>query len=79
MSLKEKHDNLLMEILRETKNPPEFLDAVFGFLNRRTDFFHLYDENTKVGLPPGMASKIIYDVSSNINKIIFKKSKFFRP
>lgn len=63
MSLQEKHDNLLMEIFKAYQNPTDFLDEVFGFLNRKTGFFDIYDEQRKVGLPPGTATKIINDVS----------------
>lgn len=31
----EKHDDMLFELLKETKTIPKFFNAIFGFLNRR--------------------------------------------
>ncbi|CAH1986314.1 unnamed protein product [Acanthoscelides obtectus] len=54
-----KHDDTLFEMLKECKTLPNFLDAIFGFLNRRTDFYHIAsDPKAAVGLPEGLAEKI---------------------
>ncbi|VEN47456.1 unnamed protein product [Callosobruchus maculatus] len=54
-----KHDDMLFEMLKECKTLPNFLDAIFGFLSRRTDFYHIANEpNSAVGLPEGFAEKI---------------------
>ncbi|KAL5281748.1 NUDCD3 family protein [Megaselia abdita] len=58
--MEHKHDNMLMEILRDSKSPPEFLNSVFGFLSRRTDFFLTYDEKSKIGLPAGIKNQIVF-------------------
>lgn len=68
--LSQKHDNLLLEILKDTKTPPNFLEAVFGFLSRRTDFYHIYNDETKIGLPPGMKNEIVNKVNSFLLKML---------
>nr|CAH7726659.1 unnamed protein product [Callosobruchus chinensis] len=56
-----KHDDILFEILKECKILPNFLDAIFGFLSRRTDFYYIAnDPNLAVGLPEGFAEKIVH-------------------
>ncbi|KAJ8913202.1 hypothetical protein NQ315_016144 [Exocentrus adspersus] len=54
------HDDMLFEMLKQCKTLPNFLDDVFGFLQRRTDFYVVADEpNAAVGLPEGLAEKLI--------------------
>ncbi|XP_030372236.1 nudC domain-containing protein 3 [Scaptodrosophila lebanonensis] len=54
-------DAMLMEILQERKTITGFLDAVFGFLRRNTDFYHTKkDADEKIGFPKGMRDKILY-------------------
>ncbi|KAI9561864.1 hypothetical protein GHT06_012826 [Daphnia sinensis] len=55
-----KHDRLFLEILKEERSIVTFLDSVFGFLYRCTDFFqHQNDSSGKVGFPGGVAKDIV--------------------
>ncbi|CAH1098502.1 unnamed protein product [Psylliodes chrysocephalus] len=55
-----KHDDMLFEMLKECKTLPNFLEEVFGFLQRRTDFYHVAKEpNSPVGLPEGLVEKLV--------------------
>ncbi|KAL1497364.1 hypothetical protein ABEB36_008346 [Hypothenemus hampei] len=66
------HDDLLFNLLKECKTLPVFLDHIFGFLQRRTDFYHLAkDPNSPIGLPAGLAESL---VKSAYFKWIPKKS-----
>ncbi|KAH8303021.1 hypothetical protein KR044_013317 [Drosophila immigrans] len=57
----QRSDAMLMEILQERKTITGFLDAVFGFLKRNTDFYHTKkDTADKVGFPKGMRDQILY-------------------
>lgn len=56
-----RSDAMLMEILQERKTVTGFLDAVFGFLRRNTDFYHTKKDVTeKIGFPKGMRDQILY-------------------
>ncbi|KAJ8983538.1 hypothetical protein NQ317_006583 [Molorchus minor] len=58
--IEQNQDDILFEMLKECKTLPNFLDQVFGFLQRRTDFYHIATEpNAVVGLPEGLAEKLI--------------------
>jgi len=35
------------------------LDAIFSFLYRKTDFYHIMQEGENMGFPPGMAEKLV--------------------
>ncbi|XP_033099558.1 nudC domain-containing protein 3-like [Anneissia japonica] len=53
-------DSRLSEILQNVKQIDLFMDAVFSFLYRRTDFYHIMKSKTDtMGLPPGAARKLI--------------------
>ncbi|RZF46775.1 hypothetical protein LSTR_LSTR002638 [Laodelphax striatellus] len=54
-----KYDNLFASVLEEERQIYPFLDAVFGFLSRRTDFFVIQKEGERIGFPPGVAEKIV--------------------
>lgn len=69
-------DAIFMEILQERKTITGFLDAVFGFLRRNTDFYHVKkhpDEN--VGFAKGMREQILfgamqrYDPNCRLNNL----------
>ena len=58
------YDNALMGILQNCAKLPMFLDAVFSFLARRTDFYIiLTSEQTKMGFPPGVAESMVHQVT----------------
>lgn len=57
------YDNALLGILQNEGKLEAFLDVIFGFLCRRTDFFlTMKSETGKYGFPPGVAEKMVYSV-----------------
>ncbi|XP_034665951.1 nudC domain-containing protein 3 [Drosophila subobscura] len=57
----QRNDAMLMEILQDRKTIVGFLDSIFGFLRRNTDFYHTKkDEADKIGFPKGMRDQILY-------------------
>lgn len=58
-----KFDDLLMGILQHYEQVEPFLDAIFSFLARRTDFFLvMHNRDDKVGFAPGVAEKMVLKV-----------------
>ena len=58
------YDNALLGILQNEGKLETFLDVIFGFLCRRTDFFMIMqNEKQRYGFPPGVAEKMISSVS----------------
>ena len=58
------YDNALLGILQHEGKLEAFLDVMFGFLCRRTDFFLIMkNEKQKYGFPPGIAENMIVSVS----------------
>ncbi|KAH8264416.1 hypothetical protein KR038_008335 [Drosophila bunnanda] len=57
----QRSDAMLMEILQDRKTITGFLDSIFGFLRRNTDFYHTKrDESDKIGFPKGVRDQILY-------------------
>ena len=57
------YDNALMGILQNCGKLQSFLDAVFSFLARRTDFYILMKhEKAQMGFPPGVAESMVQQV-----------------
>ena len=57
------YDEALMGILQNCGKLQPFLDAVFCFLARRTDFYILmHHEKAKMGFPPGVAENMVMQV-----------------
>ncbi|XP_023301644.2 nudC domain-containing protein 3 [Lucilia cuprina] len=55
-----RSDCILREILEERKSLTGFLDAVFGFMSRNTDFFHIQKtKDDKIGFPRGDKEQIL--------------------
>ncbi|XP_067005129.1 nudC domain-containing protein 3 [Anabrus simplex] len=58
-----KYDGALLEILKGEGQLVPFLDTVFGFLYRCTDFYHIQkDPSEKLGFPPGLAREIVLKI-----------------
>lgn len=54
------YDSAFLGILQNEGNVQTFLDAVFSFLRRRTDFYVIMKSPTdKMGFPPGIAKKYV--------------------
>jgi len=56
-------DERLFEVLKECRTLPNFLDSIFGFLYRRTDFYIESTPNnaSPVGLPKDCAESLVKD------------------
>ncbi|XP_073839190.1 nudC domain-containing protein 3 [Musca autumnalis] len=62
-------DSILSEILEERKSLTGFLDAVFGFLHRRTDFYHIQkSKDEKIGFPRGIKEEILLSCMQKYEK-----------
>uniref|UniRef100_A0A1I8P8S4 Nuclear migration protein nudC n=1 Tax=Stomoxys calcitrans TaxID=35570 RepID=A0A1I8P8S4_STOCA len=63
-------DSILSEILEERKSLTGFLDAVFGFLSRRTDFYHEQkSKEEKLGFPRGIKEEILLSCMQKYEKL----------
>lgn len=59
-----KFDDVFLGILQNCGKIEPFLDAIFYFLSRRTDFFLLmHKKDDKLGFPPGIAEKMLIKVA----------------
>ena len=57
------YDNALMGVLQNCGKLQPFLDAIFCFLARRTDFYIIMKhERAKMGFPPGAAENMVHQV-----------------
>ena len=71
-----KFDDVFLGILQHLGKIEPFLEAVFFFLARRTDFFRLmHNRDDKLGFPPGVAEKIVLKVPTRFfyKKLVYKK------
>lgn len=56
-----KYDHLLLEVLQGEGQISPFLDVIFSFLYRRTDFFKILHNSTEnMGFPPGYAERLVH-------------------
>lgn len=56
------YDNMLLEIIKREGKIDSFINIVFGFLQRNTDFFRIMpDPMAKFGFPPGVARHKIFE------------------
>ncbi|XP_022699565.1 nudC domain-containing protein 3-like [Varroa jacobsoni] len=64
-----KYDGVLLDVLSSCGRPERFLDIVFGFLYRRTDFYRIIDSTQATkGFPPGYANKVAYQAFEKYQK-----------
>lgn len=57
-------DNIFLGILQNCGQIEPFLDVVFSFLARRTDFYVIMNSREdKMGFPEGIAEKMVLKVS----------------
>ncbi|KAF5395107.1 NudC domain-containing protein 3 [Paragonimus heterotremus] len=55
-----KYDSALLGILQHEGKIEKFLDVIFGFLMRRTDFYHIMTpDQKKLGFPPGVSLRMV--------------------
>jgi hypothetical protein len=58
------YDSPLLGILQDCVKLPQFLDTIFSFLARRTDFYVIMQhEKAKMGFPLGVAENMVLQVS----------------
>ncbi|XP_055376974.1 nudC domain-containing protein 3-like [Condylostylus longicornis] len=59
----QRHDTILMEILQERQTVVGFLQSVFGFLARCTDFYHeMKVKEDNIGFPRGFKEQLVLKV-----------------
>ena len=64
------YDHALLAILQNCVKLPNFLDAIFSFLARRTDFYVIMKhDRAKMGFPPGVAESMVANVSHNLHSL----------
>ena len=67
------YDNALLGILQHEGKLESFLDVMFGFLCRRTDFFLIMKSETqKYGFPPGVAEKMVLGYFKKYQKLVLE-------
>ena len=59
-----KYDNAFLSVLQDVGKIEPFLEHLFSFLRRRTDFYLLLDKDGKFGFPPGVSEKTVISVST---------------
>ncbi|OON23790.1 CS domain protein [Opisthorchis viverrini] len=65
------YDSALLAILQHEGKIEKFLDVIFGFLMRRTDFYHIMTvEQKKLGFPPGVNLRMVLQVSCCIKYLL---------
>ena len=53
-------DDLLFAVTQQAnKGVDGLLDSVYGFLQRRTDFYYESEPGDKMGFPPGIAESMV--------------------
>jgi len=54
-----RHDDMLFAVCQQAGGLQPFLEAVFGFLSRRTDFYYEMEPGDKMGFPPNVAESMV--------------------
>lgn len=58
---RQRIDDLLFAVTQQANGGVHgLLDSVYGFLQRRTDFYYEAEPNDKMGFPPGVAESMVY-------------------
>ena len=58
-ALKAKFDQMFMTMTQEAGGLNPFLETLFSFLQRRTDFYYEAEPGDKMGFPPGYSEQIV--------------------
>jgi hypothetical protein len=60
------YDDFFLQIAGRAGGISPLLNAFFGFLHRKTDFYTQYEPGTRatMGFPPGIAEKMVIILSS---------------
>ena len=54
-----KFDQMFMTMTQEAGGLNPFLDGLFSFLQRRTDFYYEAEPGDQMGFPPGYSEQIV--------------------
>ena len=74
-----KFDDVLLGILQHCGKIEPFLDAIFYFLGRRTDFFRLmHSPNDKLGFPEGIAEGLVRKIFRKHQAVILKDDQIYQ-
>lgn len=74
-----KYDDVLLSILQNCGKIEPFIDAIFHFLARRTDFFRLmHAPSDKLGFPPGIAEKVVLKMFRKHQAAVLKDDKIYQ-
>ncbi|KAK6171407.1 hypothetical protein SNE40_019602 [Patella caerulea] len=72
----DKYDSALLGILQNEGNISSFLQVMFGFLFRRTDFYiTMTSEKDKMGFPPGAQVKLLLQAHKHYEKLAAEREK----
>jgi hypothetical protein len=69
-----KYDNAFLSVLQDVGKINPFLEHLFSFLRRRTDFYLLLDNEGKFGFAPGAAEKMVLSTFKK-HELIKQKSE----
>lgn len=71
-----KYDPALLGILQHEGELEPFLDVVFGFLFRKTDFFRtMTEQQQRYGFPPGVAKNLVMQHFQKYENLMIKMEK----
>ena len=74
----EEFDNVFMGMLQHCGKIEPFIDVIFNFLSRRTDFFHLmHKRDDKLGFPPGVAEKMLIKIFEKYQEKVLKNDPIY--
>jgi hypothetical protein len=68
-----RFDDFLFTIVKETGGLEGFLNSVFSFLSRRTDFSYESDPGDKMGFPPGVSTRMLLSIADQYQREHYKK------
>lgn len=54
-----KFDQMFMTMTQEAGGLNPFLDTMFSFLQRRTDFYYECEPGDRMGFPPGYSEQLV--------------------
>lgn len=66
-----RFDEVFLPVLTHLGKMDQFLDHVFSFLFRRTDFYYVMKtKHDSMGFPPGAAERMVNTVGSCVNAYV---------
>ncbi|XP_067129639.1 nudC domain-containing protein 3 [Centruroides vittatus] len=74
-----KYEDALMGILHCEGEIMKFLDVIFGFLFRRTDFYKIqHNSSEKLGFPPGIPKKLVLAAFEKYHQLALKNEELYQ-